>query len=137
MAYHSFLVTQIVKSLPAIQETQGSIPGSGRSPEEGNGNPLQYSCLGKSHGWRSLECHSPRRSKEPGMTEQLHFNGIPTQQKAVIKCFQLFVHEANNSLQFLFMTVNKFKRRGQGVLTEETILSSEWMQHAFPLRGSS
>ena len=60
------------------------------------------------------------------MTEQLHFNGIPTQQKAVIKCFQLFVHEANNSLQFLFMTINEFKRRGQGVLTEETILSSEW-----------
>ena len=25
---------------------QGSIPGSGRSPGEGNGNPLQYSCLG-------------------------------------------------------------------------------------------
>ena len=23
-----------------------STPGSGRSPEEGNGNPLQYSCLG-------------------------------------------------------------------------------------------
>ena len=23
-----------------------SIPGSGRSPGEGNGNPLQYSCLG-------------------------------------------------------------------------------------------
>ena len=25
---------------------QGLIPGSGRSPGEGNGNPLQYSCLG-------------------------------------------------------------------------------------------
>ena len=25
---------------------EGSIPGSGRSPEEGNGNQLQYSCLG-------------------------------------------------------------------------------------------
>ena len=24
---------------------EGSIPGSGRSPGEGNGNPLQYSCL--------------------------------------------------------------------------------------------
>ena len=24
---------------------QGSVPGSGRSPREGNGNPLQYSCL--------------------------------------------------------------------------------------------
>ena len=27
-------------------EDAGSIPGSGRSPGEGNGNPLQYSCLG-------------------------------------------------------------------------------------------
>ena len=27
---------------------QGSIPGSGRSPGEGNGNPLQYCCLEKS-----------------------------------------------------------------------------------------
>ena len=25
----------------------GSIPGSGRAPGEGNGNPLQYSCLEK------------------------------------------------------------------------------------------
>ena len=32
----------------------GSIPGSGRSPGEGNGNPLRYSCLEKSHGRRSL-----------------------------------------------------------------------------------
>ena len=27
-------------------EDAGSIPGSGRSPGEGNGNPIQYSCLG-------------------------------------------------------------------------------------------
>ena len=27
------------------QRDSGSIPGSGRSPGEGNGNPLQYSCL--------------------------------------------------------------------------------------------
>ena len=27
-------------------KAMGSIPGSGRSPREGNGNPLQYSCLG-------------------------------------------------------------------------------------------
>ena len=30
--------------MPEPQETQGLIPGSGRSPGEGNGNPLQYSC---------------------------------------------------------------------------------------------
>ena len=34
-----FLVAQMVKNLPAM------IPGSERSPGEGNGNPLQYSCL--------------------------------------------------------------------------------------------
>ena len=38
------LVAQLVKNLPAMQETQGSIPGSGSSSGEGNGNPLQYSC---------------------------------------------------------------------------------------------
>ena len=27
-------------------EDMGSVPGSARSPGEGNGNPLQYSCLG-------------------------------------------------------------------------------------------
>ena len=40
-----FLVAEMVKNLPAMQENLGLIPGSGRSPEEGNGNPLQYSCL--------------------------------------------------------------------------------------------
>ena len=42
----------VVKNLPAKQETWvqylGSIPVLGRSPGEGNGNPLQYSCLGNS-----------------------------------------------------------------------------------------
>ena len=35
-----------VKNLPANAGVKGSIPGSGRSPGEGNSNPLQYSCLG-------------------------------------------------------------------------------------------
>ena len=38
-------MAQVVKNLPAMQETQDSIPGSRRSPGEGNGNPLEYSCL--------------------------------------------------------------------------------------------
>ena len=37
----------------------GSIPGLRRSPGEGNGNPLQYSCLEKSHGQKSLVGYSP------------------------------------------------------------------------------
>ena len=35
----------MVKNLPANAGDLGSNPGSGRSPGEGNGNPLQYSCL--------------------------------------------------------------------------------------------
>ena len=44
--------SSVAKNLPAVQETAcktgevGLIPGSGRLPGEGNGNPLQYSCLG-------------------------------------------------------------------------------------------
>ena len=34
----------MVKNLPANAGDKGLIPGLGRSPEGGNGNPLQYSC---------------------------------------------------------------------------------------------
>ena len=39
------LVAQIIKNAPANAGDQDSVPGSGRCPGEGNGNPLQYSCL--------------------------------------------------------------------------------------------
>ena len=41
-------VVPVLKNLPAKvgdRRDVGSIPGSGRSPGGGNGNPLQYSCL--------------------------------------------------------------------------------------------
>ena len=41
-----FLGGSGVKNPPANAGDAGSIPGSGRSPGGGNGNPLQYSCLG-------------------------------------------------------------------------------------------
>ena len=104
------MVAQLVKNLPAIQETRfnswvrkipwkrdrlsisvflslpggsdskestcyvgnmGSIPGLGRFPGEGHGNPLQYSCLENTHGQRSLMGYSPWDCKESDMTEQL------------------------------------------------------------------
>ena len=68
-------VAQLVKKLPASSGDTadiGSVPGSGRSPGEGNGNPLQYSCLENSmdreawlatvHGitksWAQLNTHA-------------------------------------------------------------------------------
>ena len=61
-----------------MQVDPGSIPGLGRSPGEGNGNPLQYSRLEKSmdrgawrakvHGvansWTQLSTHAHRRKKK-------------------------------------------------------------------------
>ena len=35
----------VIGTEPANAGEMGSIPGMGRSPREGNGNPLQYSCL--------------------------------------------------------------------------------------------
>ena len=53
----------------------GSIPGSGRPPGEGNGNPLQYSCLENSMAggawWATV--HGVAKSRT---TEQLHFTSL-------------------------------------------------------------
>ena len=49
----------MVKNPSALQETRGLIPESGRSPREGNGNLLQYSCLENSMGrgaWQATVC---------------------------------------------------------------------------------
>ena len=45
MCYTGFSGGSVVKNLPANAGDTGSIPGSGRSPEGGSGNPLQYYCL--------------------------------------------------------------------------------------------
>ena len=48
-----------------------SIPGLGRCPRGGHGNPLQFSCLENPHGQRSLVGCSPWGCKELNMTERL------------------------------------------------------------------
>ena len=45
MNVETSLVAQTVKASAYNAGDPGSIPGLGRSPGEGNGNPLQYSCL--------------------------------------------------------------------------------------------
>ena len=50
----------------------GSIPGSGRTPGERQGKPLQYFLPGESHGLRSLEGYSLRVAKNRTQLKQLH-----------------------------------------------------------------
>ena len=46
-----------------------SIPGLGKSPGGGHGNPLKYSCLKNPHGQRTLEGYSPWGHSESDTTK--------------------------------------------------------------------
>ena len=62
--------SSVVKNTPDKAGDPSLIPGSGRSPGEGNGNPLQYSCLeNPTHrgAWRA----TVHGAAESGATEQL------------------------------------------------------------------
>ena len=64
----------VVKNLPANAgdaRDAGLIPGWGRYPGGGSGNPLQYSCLENPHGLRSLAGYSPWGFRESDMSERL------------------------------------------------------------------
>ena len=67
-------VALVVNNPPAsagdVRDT-GSIPGSGRSPGEGNGNHSPVFLPGESHGQRSMVGYSPWSHKESDMTKQL------------------------------------------------------------------
>ena len=69
----------------------GSIPGLGRSPGEGNGNPLQHSCLEKSHRQRSLIGYSPWGCKDPDTTERLHFHFSRLQSPTSVTPISYFI----------------------------------------------
>ena len=55
----------------------GSTPGSGRSPGEGNGNPLQLFLPGKPHRQRSLVGYSSQDCKESATTKRLNTQHFP------------------------------------------------------------
>ena len=63
------MVAQLVKNLPARQETQVLPLGRDDPPEKGMANPLQYSGLETLRGQRSLVGYSAWGRKQPGMTK--------------------------------------------------------------------
>ena len=63
-----FLGDSVVKNPPAKQETWVQISGSERSPEEGNGNLLQFSCLGNPMDGGAWWATVHGLSREPDMT---------------------------------------------------------------------
>ena len=61
----------VVENPPANAGDVGLIPGSGRSPGEGNGSPLQCSCLENPMDRGAWWANSPWGHKESDTTEQL------------------------------------------------------------------
>ena len=90
------------KELTCKAGNVGSIPGSGRSPGEETGHPLQYSCLENRHGQRSIPGYSPwgsQRVRQDLVTNSN--NSKPTR--------------AENSVLFIDVSSSTYNRSSHGV----------------------
>ena len=70
--WYIYMGFPVVKNLPANTgdiRDMGSVPGSGRSPGGGHGNPLQYFCLENPQGQSSPTGYSPWGHKESDVPE--------------------------------------------------------------------
>ena len=98
------LVAQSVKNLPAVQETRVPFLGLDDSPGEGNGNPLQYSCLEdpKDRGARRAPVHGVARvghdlATKPSPSPCSYWVRCPNKK---IKRVTLFIKTDNITLHF-------------------------------------
>ena len=86
VVFPSLPTSSVVKNLSAVQESwvMGSVPGTGRFPGEGNGNPLPYCCLenpmDRGAGWAAV--HGV--PKESDTTEWLNNNNRSTPDSLTI-----------------------------------------------------
>ena len=78
MAEKTSLVAQMVKASACNVGDLGSIPGSGRSSGEGNGTPLQYSCLENPMDvgawWAIVHGVAKSRTRLGDLTFNFHFS---------------------------------------------------------------
>ena len=84
----------MVKNPPASAgdvRNAGSVPGLGRSPGGGHGNPLQYSCLENPHGKGSLAGYSPWGHKESDTAEDTEHPRTAITYRDVVKERNLWI----------------------------------------------
>ena len=99
------LVAQLAKNLPANAGDAGSIPGLGRPPGEGNGNPLQYSCLENSmdRGAWQARVHRVERVRHDLSCMHTHTHTIYITLKCIYKqhnkIFQINTNKLNKQVE--------------------------------------
>ena len=86
-------MAQTVKESACNSGDLGLIPGPGRPPGGGNGNPFHYSCLENPHEQRSLKGYSPWGHKELDTTEGLstQHTHVDLDMVALWQVFKLFI----------------------------------------------
>ena len=89
----------VVKNPPANAGDAAFIPGLGRSPGEGNGNPLQYSYLGNPMDRGDWRAAARGVAKESDTTERLNKNSayFLAPQNILQACLYLFIYCSNPS----------------------------------------
>ena len=81
----------VIKNPPANAGNVGSIPGLGKSSEEGNGNLLQYSCLDRGAWWAAVHGVA-KRIKHDLVTKQQQ-RGIVLNLLRLFHLFLQSIHE--------------------------------------------
>ena len=82
----------------------GSIPGLGRSPGEGNGNPLQYSCLENPMDGGAWQATVDGVTKELDMLERAHTHTHAHTRTSVRPCCDYIHHRPMNQPQESLLT---------------------------------
>ena len=85
-----FPVVSLEKNPPASAGDTGSIPGKGRSPREGNCNPLQYSCLGNPRQMSRVGYRGARWARIHGAAKE-------SDMTKALKKQQIYLHIGNSS----------------------------------------
>ena len=85
----------------------GSISASGRSPREGNGNPLHYSCLGnaiyRGAWWAIVQRFAESRSRQKQLSMNMHFISVYEASDYAWFCSPLQYGFSSNKLSFLHL----------------------------------
>ena len=119
----------------------GSVPGSGRSPGEGNGNPLQYSCLENPMDGGTWLDYSPWGRKESDTTERLHSLAHSDYQCLLFHSVHYFLLLPNLSTTkylgfiILFCILNILQFSSVQSLSRVWLFATPWLeaQHSYDL----